>query len=123
MLRFLKTFFGKKNEPAEQAPYKIEQPSTPLAVEVPVIDMPVPAFDVAPQPIKCGCGRSASGYCVGLHKLTQEEWAVHPENPKKVTPPAAKAPAKKAPAKKKSATAKPAAITASKKRTSKKTPG
>jgi hypothetical protein len=25
---------------------------------------------------KCGCGRSASGECVGLHRLSQEEWAL-----------------------------------------------
>ncbi len=23
---------------------------------------------------KCGCGRSETGECVGLHKLTNEEW-------------------------------------------------
>lgn len=23
---------------------------------------------------KCGCGRSTTGECVGLHKLTNEEW-------------------------------------------------
>lgn len=23
---------------------------------------------------KCGCGRSTTGECVGLHKLTTEEW-------------------------------------------------
>lgn len=22
----------------------------------------------------CGCGRSATGFCTGLHKLTEEEW-------------------------------------------------
>lgn len=116
MLRFLKSFFGKSSEPAEQAPYKVETP-----VVTPVMIPPTP------EPVKCGCGRSASGFCIGLHKLTPDEWAVHPDNPKKVVPPAAKAPAKKTPAKKKPAAdkpaAKPTAMTASKKRTSKKTPG
>lgn len=70
---------------------------------------------------KCGCGRSPTGFCVGLHKLTAEEWAVHEQNPNRVAEVAAvtadnktkavskakKAPAKKpaakrAPAKKKS---------------------
>ena len=111
MLRFFKSFFSKKNEPAESAPYKVETPAvTPIMVP-PVV-----------EPVKCGCGRSASGLCVGLHKLSQDEWAVHADNPKKVTPPAAKAPAKKKPAADKPA-AKPAAMTASKRRTSKKTPG
>lgn len=22
----------------------------------------------------CGCGRSATGFCIGLHSLTAEEW-------------------------------------------------
>lgn len=25
-------------------------------------------------PIKCGCGRSPSGYCIGLHNMTNEEF-------------------------------------------------
>ena len=33
---------------------------------------------------KCGCGRSPTGSCVGLHKLTAEEWAVHEQNPNRV---------------------------------------
>ena len=79
----------------------------------------------APQ---CGCGRSPTGFCVGLHKLTAEEWAVSDQNPNKASvaevtadnkaaavakvkkapakktaaKPVAKAPAKKTPAKKKS---------------------
>ena len=24
--------------------------------------------------VPCGCGRSASGYCVGLHNLSEAEW-------------------------------------------------
>ena len=35
---------------------------------------------------KCGCGRSQTGYCVGLHKLSEEEWAVHEDNPNKTKP-------------------------------------
>ena len=31
----------------------------------------------------CGCGRSKTGYCVGLHKLSEEDWAVHEDNPNK----------------------------------------
>ena len=46
-----------------------------------------PSYDVAPpQPVKCGCGRSQSGLCEGLHKLTAEEWAVHESNPNKAQP-------------------------------------
>jgi hypothetical protein len=25
-------------------------------------------------PVPCGCGRSATGFCTGLHELAQEEW-------------------------------------------------
>lgn len=111
MLRFFKSLFGKTTEPKTEAPYKVETP-----VVEPVIIAPTP------EPAKCGCGRSASGFCVGLHKLTAEEWAAHPDNPAKpVAEPQApakaekKPAAKKAPAKK-SAAAKPAAITASPKK-------
>jgi hypothetical protein len=59
----------------------------------------------APQ---CGCGRSPTGFCVGLHKLTAEEWAVSDQNPNKASvadvtadnKAAAVAKVKKAPAKK-----------------------
>jgi hypothetical protein len=57
---------------------------------------------------KCGCGRSPTGFCVGLHKLTAEEWAVSDQNPNKASvadvtaenKATAVAKAKKAPAKK-----------------------
>ena len=66
----------------------------------------------APQ---CGCGRSPTGFCVGLHKLTAEEWVVSDQNPNKASvaevtadnKAAAVAKVKKAPAKK--TAAKPAA--------------
>ena len=66
----------------------------------------------APQ---CGCGRSPTGFCVGLHKLSAEEWAVSDQNPNKVSvadvtagnKAAAVAKVKKVPAKK--TAAKPAA--------------
>jgi hypothetical protein len=59
----------------------------------------------APQ---CGCGRSPTGFCVGLHKLTTEEWAMSDQNPNKASvadvtadnKAAAVAKVKKAPAKK-----------------------
>ena len=92
MLRFLKGFFGKPTPPAPEVPYKVETPTQP-------------------EPAKCGCGRSQSGLCVGLHKLTAEEWAAHESNPNAVkAAPVAKEPkpvTKRAPAKKK-----PAAMTA-----------
>lgn len=71
-----------------------------------VPDAPVAPYKVeTPEPVRCGCGRSQSGLCVGLHKLTAEEWAVHADNPNK-------APVKKARAPKKAAEKKPAAMKA-----------
>lgn len=40
----------------------------------------------APEPKKCGCGRSESGLCVGLHNLTPEQWAINDSNPNRVIP-------------------------------------
>lgn len=104
MLRFLKSFFGKKNEPTESAYYKVENPAV-----TPVMIPPVA------EPAKCGCGRSVTGFCVGLHKLTAEEWAVHSDNPNKAAPAPKKKPAAKKTPVVKSA-AKPAAITAAPKK-------
>ena len=36
--------------------------------------------------VKCGCGRSSTGLCVGLHRLSDEEWAVHEDNPNRKKP-------------------------------------
>lgn len=74
--------------PPEAAPYKVETPQETVRVH-------------QPEPARCGCGRSQSGFCVGLHKLTPEEWAVHANNPN-----AAKPQIKKPAAPKKVATAK-----------------
>ena len=76
----------RNTEPVQPAaPYKVE-PQPPMVEPTPaVIDTYQPVEQVA-EPAKCGCGRSPTGYCVGLHKLTQEEWAVHPDNPVKPAP-------------------------------------
>lgn len=66
------------------APYKIETPPVTVSTS-----------DPAPEPKRCGCGRSASGFCVGLHQLTPEQWAEHPDNPRKPEPPVKKVKAKK----------------------------
>lgn len=118
--------FGKTPEAnTTAAPYKVE---APLDVAIPAA--PVPP---APEPVKCGCGRSPTGYCVGLHKLNDADWAVHPDNPVKpaavveaakpaAKPVEAKPVAKKAPAKKKPAAIKaPAKKEVAKKPRAKKT--
>ena len=94
-------FFGKPKEAVPEAPYKVEAPAT---------DWPFPKATVdakASTQTKCGCGRSQSGFCVGLHALTAEEWATHADNPAK--PKKAPARAKKAPAEKPAVARKPRA--------------
>lgn len=106
MLKAIFNWFTGKPLPGTTAP-DVKPEAAPYKVEAPEAVAPVQA----PIPVKCGCGRSQSGFCVGLHKLTPEEWAVHADNPnstksaKKKRAPAKKAAAIKAPAKPK-ATAK-----------------
>ena len=38
----------------------------------------------APKKGTCGCGRSPTGNCVGLHKLSEAEWAMSDQNPNRV---------------------------------------
>ena len=104
---------NRKGHPAQNdsvAPYKVETP----AAEAPTTKVEIPgAVNAIAEPAKCGCGRSPSGYCVGLHKLTSEEWNKHPANPAPVVEAKTetKAAAKK-PAAKKAAAKKPAAMKA-----------
>jgi len=37
-----------------------------------------------PKATPCGCGRSPTGNCVGLHKLSDAEWAMSDQNPNRV---------------------------------------
>jgi hypothetical protein len=112
-----------------EAPYKVEPPKTEpshvVVSEIPAVVAEVPA--AKPEPVKCGCGRSPTGFCVGLHKLTAEEWSVHADNPSKVEPkpaePAKKPAAKKAPAKKPAAKKAPAKKPEPKKAPAKKPAG
>jgi len=114
-----------------EAPYKVEPPATtPIpyvpANEPPLVKLgpePTPEMTSANEPPKCGCGRSSTGYCVGLHKLSPEAWASHPNNPdmvgKIVAEPAR--PTKKPVAKKTAAPKKPAAAKVPAKPRAKKT--
>jgi len=108
--KIIEFFTGKKTASEVVAPggapYKIEAPA---AVSTP-----------ANEPPKCGCGRSSTGFCVGLHKLSPEAWAEHPNNPDMVGKIAAE-PAKKPAVKKPVAAKKPAAIKAPAKPRTKKT--
>ena len=81
MLKKIIDFFtGKKPAPAE--PVDTWQPAAtaPYKVPEPAATTPIP-LTPANEPPKCGCGRSPTGFCVGLHKLSPEAWADHPNNP------------------------------------------
>ncbi len=109
MLKAIFNWFTGKPAPAAEAP-RVPETVAPYKVETPAPVAPV----ATPAPAQCGCGRSATGLCVGLHKLSAEEWAAHPDNP--VKPVAKKSAAKKPAAKKAPAAKKPAAITAAPKK-------
>jgi len=114
--KIVEFFTGKKPEvvttpDVPQAPYKVEPPA----------DMtPIP-YVPANEPPKCGCGRSSTGYCVGLHKLSPEAWASHPNNPDMVGKIVAE-PARPEKKPRKAAEKKPAAIKAPAKPRAKKNP-
>jgi hypothetical protein len=118
MFGFLKKLFGGDAETNKAAGVQIEQ--VPYKVEPPVVENKIET--ASRQPVKCGCGRSESGLCVGLHRLSEEEWAKHDANPKKAEvtkPAAAKAPAKKAESKKPAARKPTAKKAPTKKKTAK----
>jgi hypothetical protein len=41
-------------------------------------------IEVIKKSSECGCGRSPTGSCLGLHKLTEAEWLIHEVNPNRV---------------------------------------
>ena len=98
MFEFLKRFLGYSTQTEPVAPYKVEAPVV--------------------EATKCGCGRSPSGYCIGLHKLSDAAWAAKQaaDAPQSIPAPAGPvvaAPVVRPPAKvKRVVKAKPAVITA-----------
>jgi hypothetical protein len=108
----------------EAAPYKVESTVVAPTMEPAAVS----------NSTKCGCGRSPTGFCVGLHKLTPAQWAAEQargscqkisnscDTPVDACATPAKPPvAKRAPAKKQQFDKKPvAAITAAKKPVAKK---
>ena len=39
-----------------------------------IIKMQIRATEATEEIGKCGCGRSPSGKCIGLHSLSEQEW-------------------------------------------------
>ena len=119
--KIVEFFTGKKPESSHAHPLDaVTTPnvSAPYKLEPPAATTPIPSIP-ANEPPKCGCGRSATGFCVGLHKLTPEQWATSTSNPDFVTKVVVPEPVKKP---RKPAVKKPAAIKAPAKPRAQKTP-
>ena len=127
MFKKIIEFFTGKQTPVAQpqaVPYKVEAPVVDQAAVVSAAEGSAVTTTPAAEPPRCGCGRSSTGFCVGLHKLSPEAWASHPNNPDmvgKITAEPAR-PAKKPAVKKPAAAKKPAAIKAPAKPRTKKLP-
>jgi len=121
--KIVEFFTGKKPESKYAHPLDaVTTPnvSAPYKLEPPAATTPIPSVP-ANEPPRCGCGRSATGFCVGLHKLSPEAWAGHPNNPDMVGKIVAE-PARPEKKPRKPAVKKPAAIKAPAKPRAKKTP-
>ena len=122
--KIVEFFTGKKQETKSAHPLDAvttpDVPQAPYKLEPPAETTPIP-YVPANEPPKCGCGRSPTGYCVGLHKLSPEAWASHPNNPDMVGKIVAE-PARPEKKPRKAAAPKPAAIKAPAKSRAKKTP-
>jgi hypothetical protein len=71
----LKAVFDWFRSPSPNALAPAVQPeAAPYKVEAPVVAPTMTPATVSAQ-TKCGCGRSPTGLCVGLHKLTPAQWA------------------------------------------------
>lgn len=105
--------FGKPVQ--VEAPYKVEAP-------VKTVELTSVEDGTTKLPVQCGCGRSPTGYCVGLHALSADEWSTHADNKNSVVvgksaddrveataPAKPKAPVKKQQFEKKAVVAKPPA--------------
>jgi len=122
--KIVEFFTGKKPESSHAHPLDAvttpNVPQAPYKLEPPADMTPIP-YVPANEPPRCGCGRSSTGYCVGLHKLSPEAWASHPNNPDMIGKIVAE-PARPAKKPRKAAEKKPAAIKAPAKPRAKKTP-
>lgn len=72
----------RQSDNRDQMPYKLEGQESKLEVVKEETKIVEEIKTIGPTP--CGCGRSPTGLCVGLHKLSTDEWAVHNDNPNKV---------------------------------------
>ena len=80
MFTWLKNLFGIKTvaDTVKEVEKKAEAAVVEVKAEIAAVEAKVA------EAIKCGCGRSPTGFCVGLHVLPDDLWATHPDNPVKL---------------------------------------
>ena len=77
------TNFGSDNDPLASVPMsrvskEAKQKMAEIAKEDIVIQLEKNVERIAavnPTQNKCGCGRSETGFCIGLHKISKTDWA------------------------------------------------
>jgi CDGSH-type Zn-finger protein len=77
------TNFGSDNDPLASVPMsrvskQAKQKMAEIAKEDITIQLEQNAERIAasiPQQTKCGCGRSETGFCTGLHRIPKKAWA------------------------------------------------
>jgi len=77
------TNFGNDNDPLASVPMsrvsnEAKQKMAEIAKEDITIQLEKNAERIAasiPQQTKCGCGRSETGFCTGLHRISKKQWA------------------------------------------------
>jgi hypothetical protein len=75
MFKIILEFFGiYAKEVKSEITKVVEEVKTEVKAEVAKVK----------EAVKCGCGRSPTGFCMGLHSLSNEVWALHELNPSKV---------------------------------------
>ena len=92
------TNFGSDNDPLASVPMsrvsnEAKQKMAEIAKEDITIQLEQNAERIAasiPQQTKCGCGRSETGFCTGLHRIPKKDWAagvreIPAEKPKRKT--------------------------------------
>jgi CDGSH-type Zn-finger protein len=91
------TNFGNDNDPLASVPMsRISKEAKQKMAEIAKEDISiqleqnVEKFATLTNQIKCGCGRSETGFCTGLHRIPKKDWAagvreIPAEKPKRKT--------------------------------------
>ena len=72
MFTWIKEFFGIGLNEIKEEVKKVEVKVENTAAAV--VQTAKTEIKKVEEAVKCGCGRSPTGFCVGLHKLSDAEW-------------------------------------------------